>query len=164
MLARCTTPRLPLKTEDDEWDFSRLSIAVGQLQGLALVRKSNVRGSWMLSMHPLTYGWLTARQEEAQFRQRMQTSGCIVALSEFGDPGWRPYRESLAVHLLKLLAPNSGLVGDGTLPRRILQVLIWLGWRLHKLRYDREVGRLVSSLFQFLSADSETPSVTLGLI
>jgi len=163
VLTRWHVSYLPQLFEADKKtrDSFRLLAAIGRLESLALVKKTKVKGSHILSMHPLTHYWVVERQKNAMMMQRLVTSTCIMALSRYKHIWWRPCRAYLGLHLQSLLRMARQTFREVALPREVLQTIFQIGWLLDDLRHDQDLASLLSWLFQVYNANPEEPSEEL---
>ncbi|EGE09000.1 TPR repeat protein [Trichophyton equinum CBS 127.97] len=155
---------VPLKLFEDAWSGAQvaretsdkgidsLSDAKNVLQSLALIQDGEKRGRRTISLHPLVHTWAYIRQTEDQCRKSWKSTGCMLALSYYGNSEWQSYRLSLQLHLQSFLKKQkktylrSLTTGDS-------QVFFQCCELMHKLRMDRLAERTLNELFQKLNLD-----------
>lgn len=140
-----------LQPYNDNWDWYRISEAVKLLESLALIRKDKVRDCSVISMHPLTHSWINLRQSQTTKDESLRQSQCIIALSQYRQPDWQPYRDHMGIHVLSLLERSKAT--DRGLCNFLLSVYIQVGWLLHDLQYNQKMGELLEYIFTELHVD-----------
>ncbi|EGD99965.1 hypothetical protein TESG_07293 [Trichophyton tonsurans CBS 112818] len=145
-----------IQWRESPWDSFRLHSAKNVLQSLALIQDGEKRGMRTISLHPLVHTWAYIRQTEDQCRKSWKSTGCMLALSYYGNSEWQSYRLSLQLHLQSFLKKQkktylrSLTTGDS-------QVFFQCCELMHKLRMDRLAERTLNELFQKLNLDRNEP-------
>ncbi|KAL6697553.1 hypothetical protein J3F84DRAFT_407167 [Trichoderma pleuroticola] len=150
--------RLPdfLGPQDTCSSRDRFLSALAKLCSLALVKKSDVRGVVVLSLHPLVHEWITSRQDVAQRHARLQSTSCILALWIFASTGWKMYSDYLGPHLSFLITATAQ-VEDSLASAHSVQCFFQIGQLLQSLRYDEELVSLLGRIFSRLDAQPNCP-------
>ena len=78
-----------------QWDPYRLNEASHLLQSFALITRAN--GD--LAMHPLVHAWAIDRQDRERKAQSWLSTGCVIALSNYGSSFWIANQSRLRTHL-----------------------------------------------------------------
>ncbi|KAI2626845.1 TPR-like protein [Xylaria nigripes] len=158
-LSKWHVSQLPdvLGPDNQTWDPFRMSEAVGLLESLALIKKRDMNGYWTVSMHPLARMWLNLRQTPSQREKSLRMCQCIIALSRYGQPSWRPYRDRMALHVLALLQQTSLTQETRQL---LIPVCVQFGWLLCDLRYDQKLREHLENIFTELRIDRDNPEKT----
>ncbi|KAK6810867.1 hypothetical protein RU639_013582 [Aspergillus parasiticus] len=142
----------------DNWDSFRVLKAQNQLYDLALIKKGIQSGAPTISVHPLTHDWVKVRQDQCWKSQSWLGASCILALSHYGSPYYRPYDSHLRLHLHSLLKNERKGVPEPAKSVRIIQTLFQCGELLKELRDDAELACLLKEVFHDLGANPEEPS------
>ncbi|KAI0886308.1 TPR-like protein [Annulohypoxylon maeteangense] len=145
-----------LECHSHTWDQSRLLKAANLLESLALIRKSGDGDQLTISMHPLIHSWINLRQEPAQEEESLRMAQCIIALSQYYQPDWQPYRNRIGVHVLSVLQRSS--LTHGWERHLLVPVYVHIAWLLHELRYDQKLEELLRYIFTKLRLDPDNPS------
>ncbi|KAI0897443.1 TPR-like protein [Annulohypoxylon nitens] len=138
-----------LQPHNDDWDWHRISKAVTLLESLALIKKDKIRDCSVISMHPLTHSWINLRQTEDE---SLRQSQCIIALSQYRQLDWQPYKYHVGVHVLSLLERSMEATDQG-LCNFLLRVYVQIGWLLYGLQYDQKMEELLEYIFTELHID-----------
>ena len=161
-LSKSHVSQLPqfIPVDMDCWDFFRLRRAKAQLQSLALLTKGKDGSSATVSMHPLSHTWMNIRQNQVQKRQAWRVTGCILALSYYGNRAWCSYRTYLNVHLQLFLNADSW---ENISSRSVEsnQMLFQCGLLLGRLRMDSKLQQLLGEIFSSLRMNPIEPLESL---
>ena len=159
VLSKWHVSQLPqfVQVDLDKWDSYRLHRAQNLLQSLALITKGKESGSPTVSMHSLIHTWTNIRQNQVQKRQSWRATGCILALSYYGNSVWRPYRTHLKLHLQSFLNSDNQERDTESPTMEMIRTLFQCGRLLHKLRIDSTLQDLLERLFGELKGDPLEP-------
>ena len=158
-LSKWHVSQLPqfVQVDLDKWDPYRLHKAQNLLQSLALVTKGKESGSPTVSMHSLTHTWINIRQNQVRKRQSWRVTGCILALSYYGNSAWQPYRTHLKLHLQSFINSDSQERDTESPTMEVIRTLFQCGRLLHELRIDSTLQDLLERLFGELKGDPLEP-------
>ncbi|RYP60832.1 hypothetical protein DL770_009910 [Monosporascus sp. CRB-9-2] len=145
-----------LESDSHVWDPFRMSGALNRLESLALVKKGNTKGGWTVSMHSLAHAWINIRQSQTQKDESLRKGQCIIALSQYCQHEWRPYRDHIRLHLIALL--QSSLIAREEWPHHLIQIYVQIASLLYHIRYDRKLEELLQHLFTELRIDPDKPN------
>ena len=157
-LSKSHVSQLPqfIPVDLDCWDSFRLRRAQAQLQSLALLTKGKDGCSATVSMHPLSHTWTNIRQNQVQKRQAWRVTGCILALSYYGNSAWRSYQIYLNVHL-RLFLNDDGWENISSGSVEVNQMLFQCGLLLDRLRMDSMLQKLLGEIFGGLGMNPIEP-------
>ncbi|KAL7930469.1 hypothetical protein V8C35DRAFT_312716 [Trichoderma chlorosporum] len=145
-----------LGPHDTSWDNARFLSALAKLCALALVKKSDVRGVVVLSLHPLVHEWITSRQEITQRHAQLQSTSCMFALWIYASTEWRIYGDYLGNHLSFLITATAQ-ADDALSSIHAVQCFFQIAHMLQSLRYDEELSSLLTRLFSRLDVQPDCP-------
>ncbi|KAJ4857261.1 tetratricopeptide repeat domain-containing protein [Trichoderma breve] len=157
-LSQWHVARLPawIDAQRDKWDEVRLDQALNELVSLALIKRSTAGSDATVSLHPLIHSWVAIRQDETHRRSSIQSSACIIALTQFSQTKWHSHFERLGPHIMTLTAAPSLAINKQT-STKILQVLLQISISLRDMRYDAEVSALLEQMLRYFDATLENP-------
>ncbi|KAL5086823.1 hypothetical protein Trisim1_008735 [Trichoderma cf. simile WF8] len=157
-LSQWHVARLPawIDAQRDKWDEVRFDQALNELVSLALIKRSTAGSDATVSLHPLIHSWVAIRQDETHRRSSIQSSACIIALTQFSQPKWHSHFERLGPHIRTLTAAPSLAINKQT-STKMLQVLLQISISLRDMRYDAEVSALLEQMLRYFDATLENP-------
>ncbi|PKK47161.1 hypothetical protein CI102_10182, partial [Trichoderma harzianum] len=150
-----------INAQKHKWDEARLDQALNELVSLALVKRSTAGSDATVSLHPLIHGWVAIRQDETHRRSSIQSSACIIALTQFSQTKWQSHFERLGPHITTLIAAPSLAIGKES-SAHMLQVLLQICISLRNMRCDAEVSALLEQMLRYFDATLDNP--TSGLL
>ncbi|PNP48570.1 hypothetical protein THARTR1_10309 [Trichoderma harzianum] len=145
-----------IDVQKDKWDETRLDQAVNELVSLALVKRSTAGSDTTVSLHPLIHSWVAIRQDETHQRSSIQSSACIIALTQFSQTKWQSHFERLGPHITTLIAAPSLAIGKQT-STKILQAFLQISISLRNMRCDAEVSTLLEQMLGYFDATLDNP-------